>query len=69
VEVERDPLERDPGIDGEPGQRRDLAGTPTPIVSPKQTSSTPRSTRRTATSTAAPARRGPVYGQPKAVET
>ena len=35
-------------------------GTPTPIVSPKQTSSTPRSIRRSATSTARPGSTRPV---------
>ena len=44
-------------------------GTPTPIVSPKQTSSTPRSSSRSATSTARDGSTRPVYGQPNAVET
>ena len=44
-------------------------GTPTPIVSPKQTSSTPSSQSRSPTSTARSGRTDPVYGQPNAVET
>src|SRR6185369_11008939 len=48
---------------------RTWGGTPTPIVSPKQTSSTPSSRSRRATSTAAAGSTAPVYGSPNAVET
>jgi hypothetical protein len=69
VEVEGDLTDRNAGSDRQPGNSVTWLGTPTPIVSPKQTSSTPSSSSRRPTPIARSGWTAPLYGSPKAVET